>query len=887
MPAPATNDELTDVILKSGVIDEAKLRAYVKKIAESEQGLPAEPGKLGGLMVRDGILTYFQAEQLLQGKWKRFFIGKYKVLERLGVGGMGQVFLCEHKLMKRKVAVKVLPMAKSSDEAALSRFYREARAVAAVDHPNLVRAYDIDQDENLHFLVMEFVDGINFHDLVRKFGTVDVLRACHYIFGSVVGLHHAHEMGLVHRDIKPANILIDRTGVVKILDMGLARFFHPDEDDLLTKKFDESVLGTADYLAPEQAIDSSSVDIRADIYGLGGTFYYMLTGFPPFPEGSVAQKLLWHQTKTPKSIRAYRPEVPEGVAAIVEKMMAKDAANRYQSPAELMEALAQWVQTPIPPPPDREMPQMSLAAMGGVPGRAAPGSGPSLNSNVGGNSGYATPAAMTPKSGPIPTVALKAHAPAARAVGATTPLPPLQPAAAYAPPAARVAYEPDPVTAGIPAVWESLQGADTTRNSDGNTAKKPKPLDIRDHAPAPKSSRPNRVSREAPAKNSRSRSPSLPLLLILGGLAFLVVGGAITGLLVWKPLAKKDDAASTLGADTRKVYVTASGTSPDPATTRKTLHEAIATARSGDVIILLDGQYESPALRLEGKSAPLKNIRIESGQSSPVTWTYKADPRSTNQAALEIINVEDVTVDGIVFELNGAAHAGLLASGNCAGCTFQNITVKNPKTMGIRINNVLAESSRPLKIVGSRILGSAPYESGVNIHANPVLSNQFIRVLDSRFEGPGKAAFAIEGASLGIEIRNNRIFGFENGLHVGGTIAADKVLGVKLERNTFHSISANGVRFDGPLDGSHEVSIGRNWFVGVPVLLKAANTTGIKASDNARNPGSKEGSISMGAAVVEEISLSLNKDNDAEFLHPIGGAKLPVVGAGNAGAGAE
>ena len=252
MPAPVSNDELTDVILKSGVIDEGRLRAYVKKLAESESGMPADPNKLGGLMVRDGILTYFQAEQLLQGKWKRFFIGKYKVLERLGVGGMGQVFLCEHKLMKRKVAVKVLPAAKSNDEAALSRFYREARAVAAVDHPNLVRAYDIDQDENLHFLVMEFVDGTNLHDLVRKHGPVDVLRACHYIFGSVVGLHHAHEMGLVHRDIKPANILVDRTGVVKILDMGLARFFKPDDDDMLTKKFDESVLGTADYLAPNR-----------------------------------------------------------------------------------------------------------------------------------------------------------------------------------------------------------------------------------------------------------------------------------------------------------------------------------------------------------------------------------------------------------------------------------------------------------------------------------------------------------------------------------------------------------------------------------------------------------------------------------------------------------
>src|SRR5262245_12692161 len=264
MPAPTSVDEFVELIRKSSVLDEPRLSAYVQKL-KADPNAPKDISGIAGLFVRDGLLTYFQAEQFLQGKWKRFTIGKYKVLERLGSGGMGQVFLCEHKLMRRRVAVKVLPTAKAEDPSSLERFYREARAVAALDHPNLVRAYDIDRDDNLHFLVIEYVDGANLQEIVKKTGPMDVLRACHYVSQSAVGLQHACDQGLVHRDIKPGNILVDRGGAVKILDMGLARFFH-DEEDLLTKKYDESVLGTADYLAPEQAVDSHSVDIRADIY---------------------------------------------------------------------------------------------------------------------------------------------------------------------------------------------------------------------------------------------------------------------------------------------------------------------------------------------------------------------------------------------------------------------------------------------------------------------------------------------------------------------------------------------------------------------------------------------------------------------------------------------
>jgi serine/threonine protein kinase len=446
MPAPTSTDEFLDLVRKSGVLDDKRFEAYVEKLRAADN-LPATHSQLAKTMVHDGILTTYQSEQLLLGRWRRFTIGKYKVLERLGSGGMGSVFLCEHKFMRRLVAVKVLPTAKAADPSSLERFYREARAVAAVDHPNIVHAYDIDQDDNLHFIVMEHVDGPTLQDIVRRSGPLSLERACHYISQAAQGLAHANKVSIVHRDIKPGNILVDSSGVVKILDMGLARFFN-DEDDLLTRKYDENVLGTADYLAPEQADDSHAVDIRADIYSLGGTFYFLLTGKTPFGEGNVPQKLMWHRTRQPKPLNSYRDDVPAEVQAVIDKMMAKEPGQRFQDPAEISAALAPWTATPIPPPAEAEMPRLSPAvaststtSLPALPGTGLPGS--STAKKTWQVSGTTLPGA-TPASGTAKGPTTPVTPPASRGTKGTKPA-----GAALAPP--RPATATRPVHAGRPA----------------------------------------------------------------------------------------------------------------------------------------------------------------------------------------------------------------------------------------------------------------------------------------------------------------------------------------------------------------------------------------------------------------------------------------------------
>src|SRR4051812_26883870 len=227
-------------------------------------------------LVESGLLTHWQCRKLLEGRHRGFFLGKYKLLDHLGSGGMSSVYLAEHVLMRRRVALKVLPHNRVDDSTYLARFHLEGQAAAALDHRNIVRAYDLDNEARIHYLVMEYVQGRDLHAMVCEDGPLDYHLAAEYIAQAAAGLAHAHERGLVHRDIKPANLLVDLSGTVKVLDMGLAKF-TPAGAVASSQAPEEQVLGTADYLAPEQAVNSQKVDHRADIYGLGCTLYFLLT----------------------------------------------------------------------------------------------------------------------------------------------------------------------------------------------------------------------------------------------------------------------------------------------------------------------------------------------------------------------------------------------------------------------------------------------------------------------------------------------------------------------------------------------------------------------------------------------------------------------------------
>jgi len=402
MATPTTIAEFLDLAYRSGLLARGSLPPHVEAHPQND---PAhDPLRaFADNLIAEGRLTRFQAEKLLTGRWRGFTIsGKYRLLEHLGRGGMGDIYLCEHIRMGRKVALKVLPRQQAEDPASLERFYREAKAVALLDHPHIVRAHDIDHEDKLHFLVLEFVDGCNLHDFVRKNGTLAPGRAAHYIRQAALGLEHAHKARLVHRDMKPGNLILDRQGTVKLLDMGLARFF--DDTAAYVEKFEAGyIIGTADYVAPEQ-INDGNVDVRADIYSLGGTFYYLLVGKSPFQDGTTPQKMIWHQVRQPRSLRLLRPDVPEGLVRIIEKMMAKEAGRRYQTPAEVVVALDEYTRAPIPPPTEAEMPPSTLAGCSkpmSQHGQATAQGTPSTPRSPGArSSGVVLPGTPLPATGP-------------------------------------------------------------------------------------------------------------------------------------------------------------------------------------------------------------------------------------------------------------------------------------------------------------------------------------------------------------------------------------------------------------------------------------------------------------------------------------------------------
>jgi serine/threonine protein kinase len=335
--APTSSVDLLELVRKSGLVEKSNLDSWL----QGNPDLPEKVDALAARLVKDGVLTRFHAKHMLTGKYRGFIIGQYKVLQQIGVGGMGVIFLAEHMGMKRRVAIKVLPAERVNDPESLERFYREVRVAAALDHPNIVRAYDADNSGDIHFMVMEYIEGESLEQLVRCKRRLPIEDAADYISQAACGLQHAHDRGLIHRDIKPGNLILEKTGDLKILDMGLARLFQ-DQSTLTVDLGHGAAIGTADYMAPEQAINSHDVDIRADIYSLGVTLYTLLTGQPPFANEPMTQKLLAHQVRQPMPLSIVRPEVPEAMSAAVEKMMAKRPADRYQIPEMIVEALEPW-----------------------------------------------------------------------------------------------------------------------------------------------------------------------------------------------------------------------------------------------------------------------------------------------------------------------------------------------------------------------------------------------------------------------------------------------------------------------------------------------------------------------------------------------------------------
>jgi len=331
-----TLEQFVSQLHDSGVISAEEIVAF----QESQSPPPESAEDLGKLLVKHKKVTKLQAQLVYQGKGDRLLLGNYVIQKKIGAGGMGDVYLAKHKRMKRKVALKTLPAAMTQDQSAIRRFEREVEAAAKLSHTNIVTAFDADEANGVHYFVMEYVDGIDLSAVVKKQGVLKVDVAVDYILQAARGLEYAHEEGIIHRDIKPANLLLDKKGTIKILDMGLARIEDEAHDIPATQLTqDGSVMGTIDYMAPEQAKDTHTADARSDIYSLGCSFYYLLTGESVYSGSTMVNRIMAHQNDAIPSLSGKHVHIPADVDAVYQKMIAKKPEDRFQSMQEVIDAI--------------------------------------------------------------------------------------------------------------------------------------------------------------------------------------------------------------------------------------------------------------------------------------------------------------------------------------------------------------------------------------------------------------------------------------------------------------------------------------------------------------------------------------------------------------------
>jgi serine/threonine protein kinase len=335
------------LLLRSKLLPVDAARVMFERWQKEAGAASAGPEQFSRWMVANRYVTEYQAGLLSRGHADGFFIGEYKILDRLGQGRMAGVYQAVHECGQR-VAIKVLPPSRARDPHILARFQREARLALRLKHPNIVRSFQVGKDGELYFLVMEYLEGETLEEVLQRRKRLPPAEAVRLVYQVLLGLQHIHEQNLVHRDLKPANLMLVPAGpdttansTVKILDMGMGRVLFdesaPEAGMGLTAE--GIVLGTPDYMAPEQAKDARSVDIRADIYSVGCVLYHCLAGQPPFPDTSLIKQVIRHATEPPRPVKELNPAVPDGLQQILNWMLAKDPAQRYPTPDRAAQAL--------------------------------------------------------------------------------------------------------------------------------------------------------------------------------------------------------------------------------------------------------------------------------------------------------------------------------------------------------------------------------------------------------------------------------------------------------------------------------------------------------------------------------------------------------------------
>ncbi|MBI1314168.1 protein kinase [bacterium] len=343
--------EIQNVIEQHDLVSRTAFEALIKR--QRRELEDADSKRIAEQLVKADLLTRWQAKFVVQGKAELLTLGSYVLLDRLGSGGMGVVFKARHRTMDRIVAIKTLHPEIARRKETIARFYREVKAAAKLVDRNIVTAYDAGQERDIHFLVMEYVTGRDLSAIVREMGPIAWRQAAELVLQAASGLQHAHRQGLVHRDIKPSNLLLDRDGTVKVLDLGLARLVSLDADQQEAAGEDVTragqIMGTMDFMAPEQAEDMSTVDGRADIYSLGCTLYFLINGRSMYPGRTVLNKMLAHRQQPIPPLTEKDTTIPPMLETIFRRMVAKDPDDRFASMQDVvgtLESALQKLSTP-------------------------------------------------------------------------------------------------------------------------------------------------------------------------------------------------------------------------------------------------------------------------------------------------------------------------------------------------------------------------------------------------------------------------------------------------------------------------------------------------------------------------------------------------------------